>query len=509
MNVLRSPTIISPTIIGREVQLAVLTDLVTQVSRGQSRVGLIAGEAGIGKSRLIAEVAAIAEQHGARIVQAHCFEHERLLPFAPLIDLLRALCLGRSTDQLALVFGSTAAELVKIYPELSASLPNLTSTPALDPEQEKRRLFQAIARFLRHQTEAGQPLLLVLEDLHWCDDTSLEWLLYFARELETQRLLVLLTYRNDEIHPTLNHLLAALDRMSYIDEVVLSALTRAEVETMLRAIFNLPTAPRADFLDTLYTLTDGNPLFIEEVLKSLIAAGDIYQEGGAWTRKPLSELHIPRTVQVAVQQRTRQLNDADQRLLTLAAVAGQRFDFTVLQTVTQQTESELLRQMKDLLAAQLVIEETDETFAFRHALTRQAIYSALLARERKALHRAVAEALEHCYPDALDSHASDLAYHCYEAGLWAQALHWALCAGDNAARLYAHGEAVSQYTRARDCAEKLEQPDQVAAVDRAIGNVYDARGEYQQAIEAYARPQCHRRPGPAELQWPAAYKTIV
>src|SRR5262249_13029388 len=153
-------------------------------------------------------------------------------------------------------------------------------------------------------------------------------------------------------------------------------------------------------------------------LKSLIAAGDIYQVSGEWTRKPLRELQIPRTVQVAVQQRTRQLSQAAQRLLTLSAVAGQRFDFVVLQAITQQAENELLPQVKELIAAQLVVEESDETFAFRHALTRQAIDAALLARERKALHRALAEAMEHCYADSLDTQASALAHHFYEAGLW-------------------------------------------------------------------------------------------
>src|SRR5262245_3538246 len=119
MNALRSPTIISPSIIGRDPQLARLTHLVTQVRGGQSPIALVAGEEGIGKSRLVAEVAAIAEQHGARIVQARCFEHDRGLPYAPLIDLLRAFSMGRSADELARTLGSSATELVKIFPELS------------------------------------------------------------------------------------------------------------------------------------------------------------------------------------------------------------------------------------------------------------------------------------------------------------------------------------------------------------------------------------------------------
>src|SRR5262249_34294022 len=155
----------------------------------------------------------------------------------------------------------------------------------LEPEQEKRRLLQACTQFVQQLATVGQPLLFVVEDLHWCDDTSLDWLLSFARQLASQPLLVLLTYRDDETHPTLNQLLAALDRLPLVSELVLPRLTRADVEAMLQAIFELTQPPRADFLDALFALTDGNPLFIEEVLKSLIASGDIYQEGGAWTRK--------------------------------------------------------------------------------------------------------------------------------------------------------------------------------------------------------------------------------
>jgi DNA-binding NarL/FixJ family response regulator/exonuclease VII small subunit len=485
MSVLRGPTGIGPTLIGRAGQLALLTDLLTQACGGQSRVALIAGEAGIGKSRLVAEVTATAARRGARSLQGRCFEQHRALPYGPLIDLLRAFCGGRPADLLTRELGAIATELIKISPDLASALPHLTPTPRLDPEQEKRRLFQACTQFVQQLTTAGQPLLLVVEDLHWCDDTSLEWLLAFARQLATQPLLLLLTYRDDGTHPTVNQLLAALDRLPLVSEMVLPRLSRADVDAMLQAIFELAQPPRADFLDALYGLTDGNPLFIEEVLKSLIAAGDIYYVDGEWTRKPLSELQIPRTIQVAVQQRTRRLSQAAHHLLTLAALAGQRFDFAVLQALTHQDESELLRQVKELLAAQLVVEESDERFAFRHALTRQAIYSGLLGRERRGLHRLVAEALERCYAEGLDTHAGELAYHSYEAGLWAQALEWALRAGDSAARLYAHGEAISQYTRARDCAQKLGQPDRVAGVDYAIGHVYDARGDYWQAIDAY------------------------
>ncbi len=258
MTTFHHHTVISPTLIGREGQLALLTDRLTHTRSGRSRVALLAGEAGIGKSRLVAESKALAAQHGVRSVQGHCFEQDRAFPYAPLIDLLRAFCAGRSTEALTRALAESASELVKIFPELSSYLPNLTPTPTLEPEQEKRRLFQAFTQFLHQLTTAGQPLLIVFEDLHWCDDTSLDWLLSFVRKLTTQPLLVLLTYRNDEVQPALKQLLAAFDRLPLVSEVVLAPLTRANVDTMLQEILALAQPPQVEFVDRLYALTDGN-----------------------------------------------------------------------------------------------------------------------------------------------------------------------------------------------------------------------------------------------------------
>ncbi len=484
MSTLRRPSFSSPALIGRGEQLALLAELLDLACASQGRIALIAGEAGIGKSRLAAELAARAQARGARCLLGRCFEHDRGLPYAPLADMLRAFAESQAPHELLAALGPTAPELLAIAPGLAAALPTLARDPAREPEHEKRRLFAACTRFVR-QLAAGQPLLLVLEDLHWCDDTSLEWLLSLARDLAGLPLLVLLTYRDDETHPALDALLAALDRIGHAGELVLPRLGPPEVAAMLQAIFELAQPPRAEFLDTIYSLTDGNPLFIEEVLKSLVAAGEIYREGGGWTRKPLRELHIPRTVQVAVRQRTGQLSPGARQLLTLAAVAGQRFDFGVLQEATGQAEAELLEQVKQLVAAHLVVEENEDQFSFRHALTREAIYGGLLARERRGLHRAVAEGLERRYAGALGAHAGELAHHWDEAGEWAKGLEWANRAAEQASRLYAHGEALSHYRHARHCAEQLGLREQVAATDHAIGKIQRARSQFPQAIEAY------------------------
>jgi predicted ATPase len=295
--------------------------------------------------------------------------------------------------------------------------------PSLDPEQEKRRRFETLAHFLISDARA-HPMLLVVEDLHWSDDTSMEFLHYLARRCSTHRLLLLLTYRSDEVSPSLRHFLAQLDREHLSQEILLARLTREEVEAMLRAIFALPRSARVELSDPMYTLTEGNPFFVEEILKSLIVAGDIFYANGCWDRKPPGELHIPRSIQDAVQQRPDQLSESARRVLTLAAVAGRRFDFSLLQQLTHHDESHLLQLMKELIAAQLVVEESAEQFAFRHALTRQTIYADRLVRERKALHRNIADTMERLSVSSLDAHLADLAYHFYEAGVWQKALEY-------------------------------------------------------------------------------------
>jgi predicted ATPase len=186
-------------------------------------------------------------------------------------------------------------DIVHLFPDLTV-LPPL---PSLDPEQEKRRLFAALAHVFLSQA-AERPLLLVVEDLHWSDDTSLELLQYVARRCAPQPLLVLLTYRSDEVHPTLSHWLAELDREHLGQEVALTRLTRSETGAMLQALLARGRPVQAAFLDAIYTLTEGNPFFIEEILKSLIAAGEISSTDGAWDRKPLGELHFPRSIADAV-----------------------------------------------------------------------------------------------------------------------------------------------------------------------------------------------------------------
>jgi predicted ATPase len=335
---------VCPVLIDRVGDLATLQELIDQARSGSGQIVLLSGEAGIGKTRLVAEVKAGALAQGFQVVQGSCFPTDCAIPYAPLLDLLRSLLADSSLAVPAAVVRQVAQAFLLLLPEASHLLagdPPLPPLPSLDPEQETRRRFEILSGFLTSQA-IEHPLCLIVEDLHWSDDTSLEFLHYLARRSSVHRLLLLLTYRSDEVGPGQRHLLAQLDRERLAEEVSLARFTLDGVEAMLRAIFALPPTTRLELLNPIYTLTDGNPFFVEEILTSLIATGEIFYTNGRWERKELGELHIPRSVQDAVQQRTDQLSESARHVLSLAAVAGRRFDFALLQQLTHYDEQQLL-----------------------------------------------------------------------------------------------------------------------------------------------------------------------
>ncbi len=486
MTVSLTKPVVCPILIGRTPDLAALHLLIDQAKSGKGQLALLSGEAGIGKSRLVAEAKTYAATHNFLLLQGNCFPTDLSYPYAPLLDLLRSVAASHLSPAITSDLAPFSREMYQLLPDLVPLPPDRPLSSSPDPEQQKRRLFTALAQFFTGQA-TKQPVLLVIEDIHWSDETSLDFLHYLARRCAASPLLILLTYRSDEVHPSLSHFLAQLDRERLAQEFALAPLTRSEVSAMLHAIFALrrsvymvPPFVHGELLDAMYTLTEGNPFVIEELLKSLIEAGDIFYEQGRWKRKELRELHIPRSVQDAVQQRTGHLSEGARQVLHLAAVAGRHFDFALLQELTLRDEAQLLRPIKELIAAQLVVEESEEWFAFRHALTREAIYSELLARERRSLHRTIAETLERLYASTLEAHLADLASHFSLAGAWEQALEYGQRAGEQAQALYAPQTATLHFTRALDAARHVSLTPP-ASLYRARGLAYETLGDFERA----------------------------
>ncbi len=516
-------SIVCPVFIGRQSHLDALVQCIEQTHSGHGQTILVSGEAGIGKSRLITEAIRNTRASHSQttspttlILEGRCFEPDRSLPYAPFLDVVRSFLTSYSQQDLAALLGSAAAELARLLPEFTAFVPELTPTSALDPEQEKRRLFRAFLHFFTRLSML-QPLVIVIEDIHWSDDTSLECLLFLIRYIDSLPILLLLTYRHEEEHPALLSFLAGLERERLTTELTLSHLTIDEVEAMIRIILGLPHAGSADFIAALYALTEGNPFFIEEVLKSLVASGEVIYHNGKWEIRPRESAssqskssqaislpghpHLPRSTLLAVQQRLNHLSVEARDVLSFAAVVGRRFDFALLQHLTGRNETDLLRLVKELIVAQMVVEESEDVLAFRHALTRQAVYTDLLARERRSLHHSVAQTMEHIYPNALESYLGDLAYHFYMAREWAKVLAYAQRAGEKAQALYAPHAAITQYTRALEAIQRLAQ-NPAPSLYRARAQCYESLGDSSAAREDYTLAlEAARATHDAGMEW--------
>ena len=246
---------------------------------------------------------------------------------------------------------------------------------------------------------------------------------------------------------------------------------------MLRGLLDRP--PPDDLSETVHALTDGNPFFVEEVVSALAASGDV---------------RVPGSVRDAVRRRTELLSPDARRILELAAVIGRRFDVALLQELADLAAADLLRAIKELVAAQLLVDESAERLFFPHALTREAVSADLLRRERAAMHLAVAEALERRHAGALDGHLHDLANHFSEAGAWPKALHYTGRAGDRARALHTPRVAIEQYTRALAAAERLGRPRALLLLARA--GAYETVGDFERARRDYE--------GPTSPTWAAA-----
>jgi predicted ATPase len=338
---------VSPVIVGRAPHLAFFDHILHDCRSGTGHTLLISGEPGIGKTRLVSDGKRRARGMGFLVLEGSCFETDRSLPYAAVADLLRGHISECPPERVAGRLGPGAAEFVKVLPELAGCPGVPRAAASFEPAQEQRRLFQALARFVTDLSRRG-PVLMLVEDLHWSDELSLALLLELARRIPLQPVLLLLTYRSDEVSPGLSQLLAALDRQRLASEVTLSPLDAADVEAMVRAILGLDRPPRSEFIADLHALTEGNPFFVEEVLRSLVHTGEIFHLRSGWDRRPTAGLPIPRSVHESVRRRSAGLSARAAEALVLAAVAGRRFDAGLLRDLLGADEQELVAVIKEL-----------------------------------------------------------------------------------------------------------------------------------------------------------------
>ncbi len=475
--------------VGRLREMDDLQAALEDALSGRGRLVALSGEPGIGKTRTAQELAVLAEQRGALVLWGWCYEGEGAPPYWPWVQLMRAYVQQASAEQITAEMGPGAANIAEIVTEIRGKLPDLGTPPVLEQEPARFRLFDSITTFLKNAAQR-QPLMLVLDDLHWADRSSLLLLEFLAREIGTSRLLLVCSYRDVEVsrrHP-LSQTLGTLVREQIFHRVQLDGLTQQEVGELVEGSAGITLTLEA--AEVIHKRTDGNPFFVGEVTRNVTLEN--FTEDPGWASI------IPEGVRDAIGRRLNRLSDHCNQMLTTASVVGQEFEFRLLNSLMSDiTEDQLLAAMDEAVEVQLIEELPNSVglYQFTHALIQETLFEELSTTRRVRLHARIAEGLETLYGNDADVHAEELAYHFAEAQTLTgpeKLVRYSLMAGQQALASYAYDDALTYFEKglaARDIALSgtdaacdEEAADLLFGLARARSNTVSG----QQLVEAFA-----------------------
>ncbi len=453
--------------------------LAQTVAQSEAHFILIAGEAGMGKSHLAEELYHWTRNQGFAALYSRSYEAEGDLAYAPIVDWLRSPSLHSVLQEAEEVW---LLEVARLLPEILQDRPHLPQLQPLTEGWQRRRLFEALARLFHRYSD---PLLLIIDDLQWCDQGTLEWLHFLLRFDPKAPILMVGTVRPEEITPEhpLNLLIRNLQRSNQLLELVLTPLS--EVETVALAHQVAERELDAETTTGLYAETEGNPLFVVETVRARL--WDQRQNGGAQ-----SELTSPRTqspgqqalppkIFTVIESRLLQLSAPARELTELAAVIGRSFTYEVLAQASDQDENSLVHGLEELWRRRIIREQGTEAYDFSHDKLREVVYGGTSQARQHLLHRRVAQALETVYAQDLDSASAQIAVHYERSSRLRQAIDYYQKAAHMAQRVYAHEQAIAHYTRAIELNRHLTQPLQAAQ----ILLLYEKRSRVWSAISQY------------------------
>ena len=469
-------------LVGRESELAEARNLWGWTLSGQGQTLLISGEPGIGKTRLVREITTQVQVSGGRVFNGACYA-EGGVPYAPFTQILRSAFDHYKIEDINLP-NTSLAELFTLLPELLSLSPEIPiSTQNDDPSVERHRLFESILITFNNISEEN-PLMLVVEDIHWADSGTLQLLRHLARFTRNQKIMILTTFRDVvPVEAEVFHaMLLDLKRERLAAHQKLARLDRDQTEEMLEILFAEDIT--SESLDAIYDETEGNPFYIEEVCKALVESGKLYYQDGRWHRTGLDALEIPQSVRTVIQRRVRVLPTESQEILQIAAVIGREFNFSTLMKACSIDEDILSENLRFCINAQL-IEQTswngDESFSFAHALIPTTLVESMPASKRRELHLAAGMAVEENNPEDYEA----LALHFQRAGEANKAADYLLKAGDRARSLYASQEAIESYKHAMQILKKRGDLERAARTQMKLGLAYHNAFDYPSARQAY------------------------
>ena len=463
--------------VGREHERSAVRDLADAAS-GRGHICLISGEAGIGKSRLCAQISLDAAKDGLAVLVGHCSEQEAV-PYLPFVEILEHwVDRWDSPADLCRAIGEDGPELARLLPKLRRIIPDLPPPMELTAEQARRQLFNSFTNFIAQRCKE-QPTILVLEDLHWADDSTLALIDHLSQRHSQLPLLIIGTYRESDIDltPGLSKTLEGLVRARLATQLSLKGLPSSEVAQMLQGLSG--QAPPAFIVSEILGETGGNPFFVEELFQHLSEENRLYDDAGNFRRElKVGELDVPRNVRLVVGRRLARLSDATRRVLAVAAVIGRSFTFELLEAASGAEADSLLDCIDEAERAGLIRSTTqypESRFEFSHELIRQTMMTGLSVARHRRIRLAVAETVERVYSNTLEDHYAELAHHYAHTTNIVKAVTYLRLAGQQAGARSAHQEAVSLLNSSLDLIrampETAERDSQELATQAAVGTI--------------------------------------
>jgi DNA-binding CsgD family transcriptional regulator len=479
--------------VGRERELLAIGKLLARALTGRGATVAIAGEPGIGKSHTAEVVAQWAAARGMQVLWGRCNEEPGAPPYWPWLQLMRGWLQSHEDGVARRVLDRAAPLLAEILPELPQRLPGCAPLPAVhDPKQARFRLFEAISGFWL-RAAAEQPLLLILDNLHWADASSLRLLEFLAPDLASTPVLVVITYRDMDLsrqHP-LSGTLGELSRQHGFERLRLTGLSRDETSRMMGLAGGGSVSPL--LVDAIHRQTEGNPLFITEMTRLLVQEGVLGAAHGDPSLPAVGAvLHrIPEGIKEVIGRRLNRLSPQANQVLTCAAMIGRAFDARLLASLAEEVDQDACANALEEALQAHVIECLPGAghYHFAHALFRETLYEEIGPPRRSRLHLKVVHALEQAHADDLERHLPALAYHAWAAlpgGDAGRAVDYARRAAAQAARLFAHEEAARYYRLALQAVDAGSGRDAVLRCQlyTALGEAHTRAGEYLLAQES-------------------------
>lgn len=479
--------------VARDEQLSALRGRLAAALEGNGSLVLIGGEPGVGKTALVRQLIREAEQRGALAVFGRCYESEGTVAYSPFVEMLEQALSVMPPDVVREDMSDDAPEIARMVPELRRRFPDIPDALEIPPEQQRRYFFNAVAAFIARGAKRF-PLLMVMDDIHWADESTLLLIEHIAQLVPGQRVLGIGTYRDVELEVS-RPLAASLERMvraGVVDRIQLSRFGVSDVSAMIEALAG-QTPPTA-VVDAVFSETEGNPFFVGEVYRHLVEEGRLFAPSGEFRADvTIDELDVPESVRLVVGRRLERLGAEPQKALAAAAVIGRGFPFRLLEQVVEMPASALLDIVDDAEAAQVLMSEERDGevyFSFAHELIRQTLLSGLSVLRRQRLHLAVADAIERLDVNAIVLRPQELADHLLKAGAAAEPkrlVNMLTAAADRALS----GAAFESALRLADDAFALTEEADERRADllelrakalRALGRLSESIETWQQAI---------------------------